>query len=288
MQRNDILRCGDRDLDLSQPRVMGILNVTPDSFSDGGRFISPDSAVRQAIQMLQEGASLIDIGGESTRPGAAPVSEQEELDRVMPVIEVLRRETDAILSVDTSTPAVMGAAARAGAGLLNDVRSLQRPGALEVAQKSGLPVCLMHMRKEPDSMQNNPFYQDVVNDVMQFLQQRVEACLAAGIERSRLLVDPGFGFGKSLQHNLLLMNRLEALNAFQLPVLVGVSRKSMVGAVLDKPVEDRLFGSLALAVMAVQKGARIIRVHDVGPTVDALKMARAVMQASNDQETKDL
>lgn len=288
MQQQSPLRCTGRTLDLSTPQVMGILNVTPDSFSDGGRFVLRDAALQQARAMAEQGASIIDIGGESTRPGALPVSEQEELDRVIPVIEALHSELDLVLSVDTSTPRVMAEAAAAGAGLINDVRALTRPGALEAAKNSGLAVCLMHMQGEPASMQNAPRYTDLVQDVVAFLHQRVEACVAAGISRSQLLVDPGFGFGKTLHHNLLLLQKLDSLQVLAMPVLVGMSRKSMVGMVLDKPVEQRLFGSLALAVMAVQKGARIIRVHDVGPTVDALKMAWAVMQVSLDQEAKTL
>lgn len=278
------LRCGDRTLDLSRPQVMGILNVTPDSFSDGGRFVSVSAALQQAACMVEEGATLIDVGGESTRPGAVPVSQQQELDRVIPVVEHLRRELDVAISVDTSTAAVMIESTRAGAHLINDVRALQRPGALTAAAKSGLPVCLMHMQGEPDSMQNSPRYADVVQDVLAFLRQRIDACVEAGIPRDQLLVDPGFGFGKTLRHNLSLMNRLDALATLQVPVLVGVSRKSMIGSVLNRPVDQRLFGSIALAVMAVQKGARIIRAHDVAATVDAVRMAQAVIQESLDQE----
>ena len=288
MQYQPPLRCAGRTLDLSTPQVMGILNVTPDSFSDGGRFVLLDAALQQARAMAEQGASIIDIGGESTRPGALPVSEQEELDRVIPVIEALRSELDLVLSVDTSSPRVMSEAAAAGAGLINDVRALRRPGALETAKNSGLPVCLMHMQGEPSGMQNAPRYTDLIQDVVAFLRQRVDACVAAGIPRSQLLVDPGFGFGKTLHHNLLLLQQLDSLHTLAAPVLVGMSRKSMVGMVLDQPVEQRLFGSLALAVMAVQKGARIIRVHDVGPTVDAIRMAWAVMQVSFDQEAKTL
>lgn len=278
------LRCGDRTLDLSRPQVMGIVNVTPDSFSDGGRFVSVSAALQQAERMVEEGATLIDVGGESTRPGAAPVSQQQELDRVIPVVERLRRELDVAISVDTSTAAVMTESTRAGAHLINDVRALQRPGALTAAAKSGLPVCLMHMQGEPDSMQNSPRYADVVQDVLVFLRQRIDACVESGIPRDQLLVDPGFGFGKTLRHNLSLMNRLDALATLQVPVLVGVSRKSMIGSVLNRPVDQRLFGSIALAVMAVQKGARIIRAHDVAATVDAVRMAHAVIQESLDQE----
>ena len=288
MRQHPTLRCASRTLDLSTPQVMGILNVTPDSFSDGGRFVLRDTALQQARAMAQQGASIIDIGGESTRPGALPVSEQEELDRVIPVIEALHAELDLVLSVDTSTPRVMSEAAAAGAGLINDVRALCRPGALDAAKNSGLAVCLMHMQGEPTSMQNAPRYNDLIQDVVAFLRQRVDVCVAVGIPRALLLIDPGFGFGKTLHHNLLLLDRLEALQDLALPVLAGMSRKSMVGTVLDKPVEQRLFGSLALAVIAVQKGARIIRVHDVGPTVDALRMAWAVMQVSLDQEANRL
>lgn len=283
MQRR-IFHCGDRTLDLSRPQVMGILNVTPDSFSDGGQFISAPRALDHAARMVREGAAIIDVGGESTRPGAASVSEQEELDRVVPMVELLKRELDVAISVDTSTAAVMTAAASAGAHMLNDVRSLQRPGAMLAAAKSGLPVCLMHMQGEPDFMQNSPRYTEVVPEVIHFLQGRIDACVAAGIDKGRILLDPGFGFGKSLEHNLQLMNQLQQLVALGMPVLVGVSRKSMIGAVLNKPVNERLYGSLSLAVISIQKGARIIRAHDVAATVDAVRMTSAVMQESLDQE----
>ncbi|MEZ5508331.1 MAG: dihydropteroate synthase [Gammaproteobacteria bacterium] len=283
--RSSLLTCGGRVLDLSRPHVMGILNVTPDSFSDGGRFVSRDAAVAQARAMVEQGATLVDVGGESTRPGALAVSEQEELDRVIPVIEQIRGELDVAISVDTSTPAVMVAAADAGAHLINDVRALRRPGALEAAAASGLSVCLMHMQGEPGHMQQNPRYVNVVQEVMAFLQARVQACIAAGIPASNLLIDPGFGFGKSVQHNLQVMHHLEQLRQLPYPMLVGVSRKSMVGAVLDRPVDQRLIGSIALAVIAVQKGACIIRAHDVEATVDAVRMTHTVMQESLDQET---
>lgn len=272
-------------LDLSRPQVMGILNVTPDSFSDGGRFVSRDAALAQARAMVEQGAALVDVGGESTRPGALPVSEQEELDRVIPVIERIAAELDVVISVDTSTPAVMEAAAKAGAHLINDVRALRRPGALEVAARSGLPVCLMHMQGEPGFMQQNPQYANVVQEVLDFLQVRVQVCIEAGISANNLLIDPGFGFGKSLRHNLQLMRHLEQLRRLPYPLLVGVSRKSMVGAVLNRPVDQRLMGSIALAVIAVQKGASIIRAHDVAATVDAIRMTHAVMLESLDQKT---
>lgn len=270
------LPCGSRLLDLSRPQVMGILNVTPDSFSDGGRFNRPDVALRHAEAMVRAGATLIDIGGESTRPGAPPVSEQEELDRVCPAVEAIARELEVIVSVDTSTAAVMRESARLGAGLLNDVRSLQRPGALQAAAQSGLPVCLMHMRGEPGNMQDDPQYPDIHAEVRDFLAERIAVCEAAGIARERIVLDPGFGFAKTLEHNLRLFQQLEQLNGFGLPLLVGVSRKSMIGKVLDRPVDERLYGSLALAALAVAKGAQIIRVHDVAETVDVVRMIAAV------------
>ena len=274
------LQCGGRFLDLSRPAVMGVLNVTPDSFSDGGRFFSKDEALRQARSMVEQGAAIIDIGGESTRPGAAPVSEQEELDRVVPVIEALANGLDVVISVDTSTPVVMSESAAAGAGLINDVRALERAGALECVKKSGLPVCLMHMQGQPDSMQNNPSYQDVVEDVCRYLQNRLTECQAAGIAKDRIVLDPGFGFGKTLQHNLSMLKHLDRFQVLGCPLLVGVSRKSMIGAILDKPVSERLHGSVAAALVAAQSGARILRVHDVGPTVDALKVLSAVLESA--------
>ncbi|HHW1646360.1 TPA: dihydropteroate synthase [Pseudomonas aeruginosa] len=273
------LPCGSRVLDLACPHVMGILNVTPDSFSDGGRFDRLDDALQHAERMVREGATLIDVGGESTRPGARSVSPTEELERVAPVVERIARELDVVISVDTSTPAVMRETARLGAGLINDVRSLQRDGALDAAVDSGLAVCLMHMRGEPQTMQDAPAYQDVVAEVGAFLQERVDACVAAGIDRERLLLDPGFGFAKTLEHNLVLFRHLQALHGLGLPLLVGVSRKSMIGKVLGREVDERLYGSLALAALALAKGARIIRVHDVAATVDVMRMISAVEMA---------
>ncbi|MBY5250593.1 dihydropteroate synthase [Pseudomonas aeruginosa] len=273
------LPCGSRVLYLARPHVMGILNVTPDSFSDGGRYDRLDDALRHAERMVREGATLIDVGGESTRPGARSVSPTEELERVAPVVERIARELDVVISVDTSTPAVMRETARLGAGLINDVRSLQRDGALDAAVDSGLAVCLMHMRGEPQTMQDAPAYQDVVAEVGAFLQERVDACVAAGIDRERLLLDPGFGFAKTLEHNLVLFRHLQALHGLGLPLLVGVSRKSMIGKVLGREVDERLYGSLALAALALAKGARIIRVHDVAATVDVMRMISAVEMA---------
>ncbi|WP_223425948.1 dihydropteroate synthase [Alcanivorax limicola] len=274
------LQCGARTLTLSAPVVMGVLNVTPDSFSDGGRFTGRDAALQQARQMHADGAAIIDVGGESTRPGALPVSEQEELDRVIPVVEAIAAELDTIISLDTSTPVVIREGARAGAGLINDVRALQRPGALDAAALSGLPVCLMHMQGEPDTMQQAPRYDDVVADVLGFLRARVQACEAAGIGRERLLLDPGFGFGKTLAHNLRLLRELDRLTIEGLPLLVGMSRKSMIAKVLGREVDERLPASLALAVMAAERGADILRVHDVRETSDALRMAHAVLHGA--------
>ncbi|WP_163559931.1 dihydropteroate synthase [Halomonas sp. NO4] len=273
------LPCGRHRLDLSFPRVMGVLNVTPDSFSDGGRHNARDDALRHAERLLAEGAAIIDVGGESTRPGAAPVSAQQELDRVVPVVEALVRELDALVSVDTSSPEVMRAVAQAGAGMLNDVRSLRREGALAAAATSGLPVCLMHMQGEPADMQEAPYYDDLIETaVSDFLATRVAACEAAGLRRERLLLDPGFGFAKTVEHNLRLLNRLDQLERLGLPLLVGMSRKSMIGKVLGRPVEERLPGGLALAALAVERGARIVRVHDVGPALDAINMTWAVLK----------
>lgn len=274
-----LLQCGSRVVDLSRPRVMGILNVTPDSFSDGGRFRALDAALVHASRMVAEGATFIDVGGESTRPGAAPVPVAEELDRVVSVVERIARELDVCISVDSSTPEVMRAAAAGGAHLLNDVRALEREGAVLAAGATGLPVCLMHMRGEPRSMQQAPRYNDVVPEVQEYLLARVAACRAAGIGPERLLLDPGFGFGKTLEHNIALLRGLDRLVATGFPVLAGLSRKSMIGTVLgDRPVAGRLHGSVAAAVVAAMKGACILRVHDVGPTVDALAVVGTVLE----------
>ena len=273
------LSCGSRVLDLRVPHVMGILNVTPDSFSDGGRFAARDAALRHAADMVAAGATLIDVGGESPRPGAHPVSPVEELERVAPVVEAIAAELDVVISLDTSTPAVMREGARLGAGMINDVRALQRDGALEAAADSGLSVCLMHMLGEPGNMQLNPQYHDVVGEVRDFLARRMAACVAAGIAPERLVLDPGFGFAKTLAHNLSLFKHLEVLHELGRPLLVGVSRKSMIGQVLGREVADRLSGGLALAALAVAQGASILRVHDVAETVDAVRMIAAVRAA---------
>lgn len=277
-----VLDCAGRPLDLRRPAVMGILNVTPDSFSDGGVFLSPDKGIAQALRMAEEGADIIDIGGESTRPGAQPVSAQEEIDRVLPVIEALRSRFSLPLSIDTSKPGVMRAAVAAGAGFINDVRALREPGTLEAAAELDVPICLMHMQGEPRTMQENPRYDDVVADVCAFLSERLRAAQAQGIPASRLVIDPGFGFGKTLEHNIELLRGLKKLRALGAPVLVGLSRKSMISKVLGLTVDQRLHASVALAVMAVQEGARIIRAHDVGPTVQALRLWATVYPQSEE------
>jgi dihydropteroate synthase len=271
------LKLGARTLDLSQPRIMGVLNRTPDSFSDGGHFAAFDAALAQAQKMLAEGADVIDVGGESTRPGAAEVSLVEELDRVIPLIEKLVREFGASVSVDTSKPEVMQAAVAAGAVMINDVYALRRPGALEAAMASGASLCLMHMQGEPRTMQHDPKYDDVTEEVAGFLQERAEKVIGRGVDRERIVLDPGFGFGKNLEHNLTLLRRLPEIAALGYPLLVGLSRKAMIGTLLGgKPAEQRVQGSVAAAVIAVQNGASIVRVHDVGPTVEALKVAMAL------------
>ncbi|WP_440996917.1 dihydropteroate synthase [Arhodomonas sp. SL1] len=272
-----IMDCGGKPLDLSTPVVMGVLNVTPDSFSDGGDFIDADTALERGHRLVAEGAAIVDIGGESTRPGAEGVTEQEELARVLPVLEALAAELPVPVSVDTTKPGVMRAAARAGAGMINDVMALRQPGALEAAAETGLPVCLMHMKGTPRNMQRNPHYDDVIAEVGTFLDERVAACEAAGIPRSRVLLDPGFGFGKDMTHNATLLHHLDALVGLGLPVLVGLSRKSFIGHIVDRPPKERVSGSLAAHVLAVRAGARVIRAHDVAATVDALRVAEFVM-----------
>lgn len=273
------LQLGKHHLDLSEPRVMGVLNRTPDSFSDGGSYTDFDAALRRAVEMAGEGAAILDVGGESTRPGAAPVSLQEELDRVLPLIEKLTQELDLPLSVDSSKPEVMRAAVAAGAAMINDVYALRQPGALEVAASSDTAVCLMHMQGEPRSMQQQPHYDDVVDEVGAFLRQRAGQCTAAGIQRQRIVIDPGFGFGKTLEHNLELLRRLPELAGSGYPLLVGLSRKSMIGTLLGGvPASQRLQGSVAAAVAAVLHGANIVRCHDVRPTMEALRVAAALRE----------
>ena len=275
------LRCGEGWLDLGRPVVMGVLNVTPDSFSDGGRYADPGAAIAQGLKLAEEGATFVDVGGESTRPGAAPVGEQEELRRVIPVVRGLARAARVRISVDTSNPRVMREAVDAGAVLINDIRALGAPGALAAAAASGAAVCLMHMQGEPATMQRHPGYVDVVNDVKAMLAARVQACEAAGIGGERLCLDPGFGFGKTLGHNLELLRRLPELGALGLPLLVGLSRKSMLQSLTGRAVGERLAGSLALATIAVLTGARIVRAHDVAPTLDAVRVAAAMADGAD-------
>jgi len=272
-----IIDCAGKPLDLSQPAIMGVLNVTPDSFSDGGNFFSVEKSLQHAQRMVDEGAAIIDVGGESTRPGAAPVSLDEELERVIPVIEALASSLSVPVSIDTRKPIVMQAAVAAGAGLINDVNALQEPGAVEMAAGLGVPVCLMHMQGIQESMQQSPDYQDVVTEVATFLQGRADACLAAGMSEQQIILDPGFGFGKTVEHNLQLLQHLEQLVSTGFPVLVGLSRKSLIGKVLGLPVDNRLYPSVALAVLAVWKGAAIVRCHDVRETSEAIRMCHAVM-----------
>ncbi len=272
-----ILRCADNTLDLSRPVVMGVLNVTPDSFSDGGRFLAVESAVAHGLRLVEEGAAIIDVGGESTRPGAAPVPPDEEIRRVLPVVERIHQAApQVILSVDTSKPEVIREVVAAGAGLLNDVRAFQEPGALEAASASGCALCLMHMQGDPRTMQRAPSYVDVVNEVKAFLAARAQACRAAGVSPERIAIDPGFGFGKTLEHNIELLRHLRELVSGEWPVLVGLSRKSIVGTLTGRAAGERVYGSVALAVIAAMNGARIIRAHDVAATVDALKIVAAV------------
>lgn len=272
------------ELDLNCPVVMGILNVTPDSFSDGGIYNRYDYALKHVASMVNHGAAIIDIGGESTRPGASEVSLQQELDRVIPIIEAVTDRFDVWVSVDTSKAVVMTEAARAGANIINDVRSLHEPGALEAAAETGLPICIMHMLGQPKTMQQTPDYKNVVVEVKQYLLDEIERCEAAGIAKNRLIIDPGFGFGKNLVHNYQLLAKLNEFHALGVPLLVGMSRKSMIGELLDVPLEERLIGGIACAVIAAMQGAQIIRAHDVKETVQAMKIVQATLSV---KETDD-
>lgn len=276
----------DKFLDLSTPKVMGILNVTPDSFSDGGAFDLLENGLTQTALMLNEGADFIDIGGESTRPGAQEVSEQQELDRVIPIIEAISQRFDTIISIDTSKAQVMNEAVKAGASFINDVRALQEKGALEAAVAANVPVCLMHMQGQPRVMQQNPLYKDVVKDVMAFLQQRISICCDAGISRDQIIVDPGFGFGKTLDHNYQLLSNFEMFHQLKVAVLAGMSRKSMIGTLLQREISQRLAGNVAVATIAAQKGAQIIRVHDVKETVDAVKVVNMINAFRNNNNER--
>ncbi len=271
------LDCAGHRLPLDRPLIMGVLNVTPDSFSDGGRFAGRESAIAHARRLVADGADIIDVGGESTRPGAEPVPLDEELERVIPVIAALHTEVDVAVSVDTSKPEVMRAAVAAGAGMINDVNGLRAPGAMDVAAGSGAAVCVMHMQGSPRSMQKQPQYRDVVAEVVAFLSGQTEALLARGVASDRIVLDPGFGFGKTLEHNIALFRGLSALAALGYPVLVGVSRKSLIGSLLgNRPVTDRLMGSVAAAMLAAHAGASILRVHDVRETADSLAILAAL------------
>lgn len=270
-----------KSLDLSVPRIMGIVNVTPDSFSDGGKFFSRDAALKQARKLVEDGADMLDIGGESTRPGSEVVAVQEEIDRVAPVIEAISAELDVPISIDTMKADVMRAAVKAGAGLINDVNALRSEGALAAAAELQVPVCLMHMQGMPQTMQNEPHYDDVVSEVEAFLMERIAVCEQAGISADKIMLDPGFGFGKRARHNLRLMKHLARLTALPYPVLVGVSRKSIIGDMLKVSVDERLAGSLALASIAVWQGAKLIRTHDVRETVQAVKLTQHVQQVKD-------
>lgn len=271
-------------LDLSQTHIMGILNLTPDSFSDGGSHQQIDSAVISALAMLENGATIIDIGGESTRPGAPDVALEEELARVIPVIEAIRKKSDCIISIDTSKAEVMRQAVNAGADIINDVRALQEPNALETTAELGVPVCLMHMQGQPRTMQSNPHYDDVINDIKQFFVERIAACEAAGISRDKIILDPGFGFGKTLAHNYYILKYIDEFKMMGCEVLAGLSRKSMIGNLLGRDVDRRLAGSVAGALIAAQKGAKIIRVHDVTETADALNVWQACEQGITNEQ----
>jgi dihydropteroate synthase len=270
------LVCRNKVLELDVPAVMGILNVTPDSFADGGRHFETGVAISAGLRMAEEGARILDVGGESTRPGASPVSVEEEIARVVPVVEALAARTDVLVSVDTSKPEVMRASLRAGAHLINDVRALCVPGALEAVADAGAAVCVMHMQGEPADMQKDPQYVDVVHEVRNFLQQRIESCRAAGIAANAICVDQGIGFGKRFDHNLQLLQNLGAFTRLGVPLLIGVSRKSLIGIITGRGAEERLVGSAMLAALCVERGAAIVRTHDVAATVDAVKMASAL------------
>lgn len=274
------LACRRAVLDLAEPAVMGVLNVTPDSFSEGSDAVDPATAVTRGRRLAAEGAAIVDVGGESTRPGATPVPPAVEIDRVVPVIERLAVDLAVPVSVDTSKPEVMRAAVAAGAQLINDVRALTVPGALEAAAETGAAVCLMHMQGEPATMQDDPSYGDVVAEVRDFLRARAAACVAAGIARERICIDPGIGFGKRVEHNLALLARLDELAGLGFPVLLGVSRKSLVGIITGRPAGSRLAGSVAFAALAVARGAAIVRAHDVAATLDAVKAAAALRRAT--------
>jgi dihydropteroate synthase len=271
-----IIDCGGRPLTLDRPRIAGIINVTPDSFSDGGRQFDTKAAIAHGLKLVEEGADLLDIGGESTRPGAEPVSAEEEIARIIPVVEALAKQVDVPICVDTSKPDVMRAAVAAGAGMINDVYALRRDGALDAVADLKVPVCLMHMLGEPRTMQDDPHYDDVVSDVRRFLAERIFACEMSGIDKKKIIADPGFGFGKNLEHNLTLLRGLDQLAALGVPLMAGLSRKAMIGKLTGRDIDHRATGSATASLIAVQKGAMIVRVHDVAETRDALAVGQAV------------
>ena len=276
---NKINLARGRTLDFAEPVIMGIVNVTPDSFSDGGQFLNTTAALSHAMQLLDDGATILDIGGESTRPGAPDVSLEDELKRVIPIIKAIREQSDCVISIDTSKAEVMRQAIEAGADIVNDVRALQEPGAVEVvAQYPDVVVCLMHMQGQPRSMQNAPHYDDLASEINDFFNQRIAACEAAGIKQSQLILDPGFGFGKTVEHNYELMHHLADFNIFELPILVGVSRKSMINKVIKTTPKEALNGTTVLNTIALMKGANILRVHDVKETVDAVSVVQALLE----------
>ncbi|MBD1573686.1 dihydropteroate synthase [Vibrio sp. S17_S38] len=266
----------NKQLDLSEPQIMGILNITPDSFSDGGKFNQFDMAMEHAQSMIMAGATIIDVGGESTRPGATEVAPEDELNRVIPLIKAIRANFDVWISLDTYKSSVMAAGIEAGVDLINDIRALQDEGALEIVAKANIPVCIMHMKGQPRTMQQDPQYNDVLQEVCDFLQQRIDLCLASGINKQNIIIDPGFGFGKTVENNYHLLANFKRFHQFGLPVLAGMSRKSMITKLLGKPTSDSMFGSVVCATLAAQQGAQIIRVHDVAATQDALRIIKAI------------
>ena len=277
------LKLANHTMSFDRPRVMGVINVTPDSFSDGGQYMLPDQAMQRAEIMVSEGADIVDVGGESTRPGSIEVGVQEELDRVIPVIERISASLDVMVSADTSKPEVMRAAVGAGASLINDIFALRRDGALETMAGLDAGICLMHMQGTPQIMQDAPQYEALPGDIIDFLRQRVAACVAAGVDRNRVLVDPGFGFGKTCEHNLQILEKLAELRVLELPILVGLSRKKLLGDLTGRPTDSRMPAGIAAAVIAVERGASIVRTHDVGPTIDALRVVQAVREQGLEQ-----
>ena len=267
-----LLNLGSRTLDLSKPKIMGVLNVTPDSFSDGGKHHSLDHALTACGKMIDEGASIIDVGGESTKPGSSPVEASIQIDRVIPVIQSIKKNFDTVISVDTGDPVVMREAIKGGAEIVNDVYALKNPGTTDLISGENKAICLMHMKGLPSSMQENPVYDDLMNEIKSFLEERIHYCLRAGKNRESLIIDPGFGFGKTLKHNIVLLKNIEQLKYLEVPICVGISRKSFIGKITNKTINERLYGSLGATLIALQNGTNIIRTHDVGPTKDIINI----------------